>query len=59
MKEPGTYTLTILDVKGKLVYTGTFSNGITMDLSAYAKGTYLLQFVGENGQIIRKLITRA
>jgi aminopeptidase N len=59
MKEPGTYTLTILDVKGKLVYTGTFSNGVTMDLSAYAKGTYLFQFVGENGQIIRKLITRA
>lgn len=50
------YTIVISDLNGRPVYESSFSNSITVDLNAQAKGFYIATINGDNYHKIEKLI---
>lgn len=56
MNNAGEYSLDIFDAKGKKINSLNFNSSAEIDLSAYAKGTYLLQIKGDEGLVVRKLV---
>jgi hypothetical protein len=58
MPVAGDYTLTIIDTKGRVLKTGTFSQQTIVDLGSEASGTYLVQVSGPSGMKARRIIRK-
>ena len=51
-------TVSIVDVNGRVVYTQTATQSLTIDLSDMAKGAYFVRLTGEQSTVVRKLIVK-
>jgi hypothetical protein len=49
-------TLKVLDTSMKLLYTSAIEKTVTIDISTYAKGNYLVAIENEEGNKIYKLL---
>lgn len=58
MPASGTYTLTVIDVKGRVLKTQAFQQQTTIDLGQEASGTYMIQVADANGAKIRRIVKR-
>ncbi|MFK8057548.1 MAG: M4 family metallopeptidase [Saprospiraceae bacterium] len=57
----GMQTYQVIDMIGQVVQSGTWlSNGIshTLDLSEFAKGTYMLSITTNEGQVVQKIVVQ-
>lgn len=52
----GVYTLKMLNVLGEVVYTGTFSNRIELDVATWEKGMYFIQFENEKKKVVTQKV---
>ncbi len=57
MAKDGDYELTVVDSRGKVVKTGTFTNSTTFELTNSVSGTYMIQVKGlNNDMVVRKVV---
>ncbi len=57
MQQPGNYTLTIIDTKGRAIKTIAFDQETLVDLGSAAQGTYVLQVSDANSDLkVRRLV---
>jgi aminopeptidase N len=57
MQQPGKYTLTIIDTKGRAIKTVSFEQETLIDLGTAAQGTYVLQINDANSDLkVRRLV---
>jgi hypothetical protein len=60
LPDKGTYALTLTNLLGQIMYTenieltGAYST--TIDMSNFAKGSYVLSIRGQNNQVVRKVV---
>ena len=59
MEQPGDYTLTVIDTKGRAIKTVLFEQETSIDLEAAAPGTYVLQISDAGSNLkVRRLVKR-
>lgn len=54
--EQGTYTLEMVDASGKMVYTESFQNSQSLNVSSIQSGLYLVRIYNDKGFKIQRLI---
>lgn len=58
MPVEGDYTLTVIDTRGRVLQTKTFSKETIVDLGAEANGAYLLQIASPDGAKVRRIVKK-
>lgn len=58
MSSPGSYTLTVIDTKGKVLKHLSFEQELLVDLGNSASGTYLIQVESAEGRSFRRLVKK-